>query len=185
MGRFWNNLVPVILRWATQGHHDPLVSGFDDKIVRQDCIINLFHRFSAIDLKLCIAITDILKICTYYFEEKCGRDRRRAQHGWWTSAARGHHLCLTDNFLVNFWTLFQMGCAVWLQLLWSFVSAHVYISFMVKVCFTSTWIHIFPISSGSFHKWYAVITIGSPTEKGLQKEESGNSVTSHVQQNKL
>ena len=23
--RFWNNLVPLILRWATQGHHGPLV----------------------------------------------------------------------------------------------------------------------------------------------------------------
>ena len=25
MDRFWNNLVPVVLRWATQGHHGPFV----------------------------------------------------------------------------------------------------------------------------------------------------------------
>ena len=36
----------------------------------QDCIINFFHRFLAIDLTLPIAITDILKIYTCYVEEK-------------------------------------------------------------------------------------------------------------------
>ena len=61
----------------------------------QGCIINFFNRFLATDLKLRIAITDELKMCSCYFEEKWGRGRRRGQQG--TCPARGHHLCLTDT----------------------------------------------------------------------------------------
>ena len=49
----------------------------------------------------------------------------------------------------------------------SFVFSCVLQFFKVKVGLTSTWTPEFPISSGSFRQWYAVITIGSPTEEGL------------------
>ena len=54
----------------------------------------------------------------------------------------------------------------------------------MKVGLTSAWTREFQINSGSFRHWYAVITIGSPTEEGLEKEYSGNSVTSRAKQNK-
>ena len=65
----------------------------------QGCIINFFNSFLATDLKLCIAITDELKMCTCYFEEKWGTDRRRggqAQLGGIVCVLQTH-LCHTDT----------------------------------------------------------------------------------------
>ena len=65
----------------------------------------LLPQFLAIDLKLCIAVTDTLKMCTCYFEEKWGRDRgigqqgdRQAQHG----GRRASSLSYIHNFLVYY-----------------------------------------------------------------------------------
>ena len=59
----------------------------------------LFQQFLATDLKLCIAITDELKMCTCYFEEKWGRDRRRWQQGDKPSAGGGSSVSYRHNFL--------------------------------------------------------------------------------------
>ena len=42
-------------------------------------INQILQKFLAVDLIPCIAITDIFKMCTCYFEEKWWRDRRRGQ----------------------------------------------------------------------------------------------------------
>ena len=67
----------------------------------QVCNISFFHSFLAIDLKLCIAITDILKMCTYYFEEKWERDCRRGQYGGMDKRSKGaSSVSYRHNFLV-------------------------------------------------------------------------------------
>ena len=58
----------------------------------------LFQQFSATDLKLCIAITDELKMCTCYFEENgegIGEEGNRGTSPAWG----GSSVSYRHNFL--------------------------------------------------------------------------------------
>ena len=82
-------------------------------LVQDDKVVYTKFAFSKqLTLKLRIAITDIMKVCTCYFEEKRGRNRRRGQHGGWMDkrSTGASSVSYRHNFLVllsDFITMFH------------------------------------------------------------------------------
>ena len=71
MDRFWNNLVPLILRWATQGRHGPLVWPLLCRPIKDDdpVLIMMFsRRLSRTDSQMASLGTECnqnSKVCVY------------------------------------------------------------------------------------------------------------------------